>query len=126
MGVGGLFMACRDPNATKKWYREVLGMRPADYGSFDFLHRDSADRFAAGARTVFAAFDYDSDYFKPSSQPFMFNLIVDDLDAVLARAQAAGAEQVQPREDTDYGNFAWLLDPDGRKVELWQPPGAVA
>ncbi|MEM1188839.1 MAG: VOC family protein [Pseudomonadota bacterium] len=122
LGVGGLFMASEDPAATAEWYHRVLGMRINDYGGFDFLHAHSAARFPEGARTVFAPFAAAADYFKPSTLPFMLNLIVDDLEAVMARALAAGEEPVQPAENTDYGNFAWLMDPDGRKVELWQPP----
>lgn len=121
LGLGGLFMSSEDSAATVAWYRDVLGMQPNDYGGYDFLHADSARVFPEGARTVFAAFAADSDYFQPSTLPFMFNLIVDDLDAVLARATAAGVSEVQPRENTDYGDFAWLVDPDGRKVELWEP-----
>ena len=121
IGVGGLFMASAKPGETIAWYERVLGMSPNDYGGFDFLHGESARAFPQAARTIFSVFDEKSDYFRPSSQPFMLNLIVDDLDAVLARAEAEGGEQLQPRENTDYGDFAWLLDPDGRKVELWEP-----
>ncbi len=121
LGVGGLFLACEDKDKTLAWYRDVLGMQPNDYGGFDFLHRGSAEAFPEAARTIFGIFAADTPYFQPSSLPFMLNLIVDNLDAVLARAQAAGAEQVQDRENTDYGDFAWLMDPDGRKVELWEP-----
>ena len=121
LGVGGLFLACADKSKTLAWYRDVLGMKPNDYGGFDFLHRGSADAFPQAARTIFGIFDDDTPYFQPSTLSYMLNLIVDDLDAVLARAEAAGATQVQDRENTDYGDFAWLVDPDGRKVELWQP-----
>lgn len=121
LGVGGLFLASEDTAATVAWYQRVLGMQPNDFGGFDFLHETSVGRFPVAARTIFAPFSADSDYFVPSQLPFMFNLIVDDLQAVLARAAAAGVEPVQPSERTDYGDFAWLMDPDGRKVELWQP-----
>jgi len=121
LGVGGLFLASRDTAATTAWYQRVLGMQPNDFGGFDFLHEQSVDRFPVAARTIFAPFNADSDYFAPSQLPFMFNLIVDDLAAVLARAAAEGVEPVQATERTDYGDFAWLMDPDGRKIELWQP-----
>lgn len=122
IGLGGVFLACADPEATKTWYREVLGLSVNDYGGFHFDHRESAAAFDAGARTIFAPFPEGADYFAPSTLPFMVNLMVDDLDAVLARAEAAGVAQLQPAESHDYGRFAWLLDPDGRKLELWQPP----
>lgn len=121
MGLGGLFMACADPEATKAWYRRVLGLEANEYGGFDFLHEQTAQAFPGAARTVFGIFEAESPYFAPSTLPFMLNLIVDDLDGVLARAKSEGVEPVQPGEDHDYGRFAWLMDPDGRKVELWEP-----
>lgn len=121
LGVGGVFLRCADRDATVEWYRDVLGMEPNDYCGFDFMHADSAAQFPVGARTIFGPFAHDTDYFQPSELPYMLNLIVDDLTAILARAAAAGAEAVQAREDTDYGNFGWLMDPDGRKIELWEP-----
>ena len=122
LGIGGVFLSSADPAATHAWYARVLGMTPTDFGGFDFLHADSAARCPDGARTIFTAFDSGSDYFRPTDLPFMLNLIVDDLDAVLARARAEGVAEVQPRQDLEYGRFAWLMDPDGRKLELWQPP----
>lgn len=121
VGLGGLFLACKDPEITKNWYKAVTGQDQNEYGGWDFLHRDSAEAFPSGARTIFAPFDEKSDYFKPSTLPFMLNLIVDDLDGVLARCAEHGIAQIQPRESFEYGHFAWLMDPDGRKVELWQP-----
>jgi catechol 2,3-dioxygenase-like lactoylglutathione lyase family enzyme len=122
LGLGGVFFACADSAATKAWYARVLGMEPDEGGGLAFLHGESAAAFPMGARTVFAPFP-DASYFAPSDAPFMLNLIVDDLDAILARAKAEGVEEVQPREEHPYGAFGWIMDPDGRKVELWQPPG---
>lgn len=128
IGVGGIFFLCEDKDATLAWYRDVLGMTPNEYAGFDFLHERSAKTFPQAARTIFAPFKADSDYFKPSGHSVMVNLMVDDLDAVLARIEAAGVEQTQPSEDYDYGRFAWVMDPDGRKIELWEPkePGSPA
>ncbi|WP_044007597.1 VOC family protein [Jannaschia sp. CCS1] len=122
IGVGGVFMTCADPAATKEWYTRVLGFEADDHGGFSFLHGDSAAAFPDGARTIFAPFEADSDYLAPSTLPFMLNLIVDDIDAVLARCEAEGVAQVKPMETFEYGRFAWIMDPDGRKLELWQPP----
>lgn len=122
LGVGGVFFTSTDSAATQAWYVRVLGMVPDAAGGLSFLHADSAAAFPQGARTVFAPFP-DAGYFAPSAAPFMLNLIVDDLDAVLARARAEGVEEVQPREDHPYGRFGWIMDPEGRKLELWQPPG---
>lgn len=121
LGVGGIFFLCEDPEATKAWYRDVLGLTANEYGGFDFRHADTARAYPSGARTVFAPFRADSDYFQPSSRDVMFNLIVGDLDAMVSRIEAAGAKLVQPVEQYDYGKFAWIMDPDGRKVELWEP-----
>ncbi|MEM6609890.1 MAG: VOC family protein [Pseudomonadota bacterium] len=123
LGIGGVFFKCADPEATKNWYIRVLGMTAEDYGGFHFSHAQSAEAKGPGALTVFSGFAGDTDYFSPSEAPFMFNLMVDDLDAVLAHAAAEGVEPVQPGVDEEYGRFAWIMDPDGRKVELWQPPG---
>ncbi|WP_300395667.1 VOC family protein [Henriciella sp.] len=121
IGVGGVFFLCKDETATKAWYRDVLGIPVNEYGGFDFPHARAAEAFPQGARTVFAPFKAGSDYFKPSVETVMFNLIVDDLDAVLERIETAGVEQTQPSESHEYGRFAWVMDPDGRKVELWEP-----
>lgn len=120
IGVGGIFFLCKDAEATSEWYQSVLGIEAGEYG-ISFSHADSASLFPKGAMTIFAPFKAGSDYFKPSDHDTMFNLMVDDLSGVLEQAEAAGVTPVQPREDHDYGSFAWLMDPDGRKVELWQP-----
>jgi catechol 2,3-dioxygenase-like lactoylglutathione lyase family enzyme len=126
VGLGGLFLECRDVEATRDWYARVLGMEPDEHGGIAFRHEESAAAFGDGARTIFGPFAAGSGYFAPSDLPFMLNLIVDDLDGILARAAEAGVEQVQPREDYEYGRFAWIMDPDGRKVELWEPPRPAA
>lgn len=126
VGLGGVFLACADPDATKAWYQNVLGLSLNDFGGFHFDHRETAAAFNDGARTIFAPFADDTDYFDPSKLPFMLNLMVDDLDAVLARAAAAGVAPLQPSESYEYGKFGWILDLDGRKIELWQPPAPAA
>lgn len=113
LGLGVVFVKAADPDAWRAWYRDVLGVRFEDYGAATFPHPDR------GLATL-SPFPPDTDYFQPSSAPFMINLIVDDLDGVLARARAAGAEPLG-RQDESYGAFAWLIDPAGVKVELWQP-----
>lgn len=122
IGVGGVFMACADSEATKEWYSRVLGFEAVEHDMFAFSHSASAKAFPEGARTIFAPFKGDSDYFAPSTLPYMINLIVDDLDAVVAHCETEGVVQIQPIERHDYGSFAWIMDLDGRKVELWQPP----
>ncbi|MAK62662.1 MAG: glyoxalase [Ponticaulis sp.] len=120
IGLGGLFMHCADTTATKAWYKKVIGTDGNDYGGWDFLHAAAGEKFPQGARTIFAMFD-NPEYFKPSTEPFMLNLMVDDMEGLLARLKEEGIEECQPGETYSYGKFAWLMDPDGRKVELWQP-----
>jgi predicted enzyme related to lactoylglutathione lyase len=122
VGIGGVFLKCADTEATKAWYSRVLGMVPEDYGGFHFAHAESASALGPGALTIFSGFASDTDYFQPSELPFMLNLMVDDLDGILERVAAEGVDQVKEREDLEYGRFAWIMDPDGRKLELWQPP----
>ncbi len=121
IGVGGVFFRSTDVQALRDWYHNVLGMTLNAYGGADFLHADAARQFPTGARTIWSPFGADTDYFGEGGHDFMLNFIVDDLDAVLARAEAAGAAQSKPRENHDYGHFGWLTDPDGRRIELWQP-----
>jgi predicted enzyme related to lactoylglutathione lyase len=118
LGVGGLFIKSPDPARLREWYARVLGLQFNSWGSVAFDHA----RVPAGSWQVFTPFAADSDYFAPSGQPFMFSLIVDDLDAVLARARAAGAVIVDQRASGEHGDFGWIVDCDGNKVELWQPP----
>ncbi|MEO1039248.1 MAG: VOC family protein [Pseudomonadota bacterium] len=121
LGVGGVFFKSTDSEATKAWYRDVLGMTPNDYGGFDFLHSASAERFGDGARSIYAMFGEDSDYFAPSDGAVMINLMVDDLDAMLERIKAAGVALEGEPQSFDYGRFAWVMNPDGVKIELWEP-----
>ena len=121
LGVGGIFFHSADPEGLMAWYRDVLGMPVNDYGGADFLHAGAARAFPQGARTVFSPFKADTDYFAPSDKPFMINLIVDDMDAMLARLAQKGVPLEGDPQDFDYGRFAWVMDPDGTKIELWQP-----
>jgi predicted enzyme related to lactoylglutathione lyase len=112
MGLGGVFFTGADHGAIKSWYLRVLGV---DFGTYGSAHWPYPDK---GVTVL--SLKADGDYFKPSTQPFMINLIVDDLDGVLANAKAAGADSLG-REEHEFGKFAWLMDPAGVKVELWQP-----
>ena len=112
LGIGGVFFKTKDVEATKAWYVRVLGFEPGDYGiTFPPL--------PPGGQTVWSPFSTDTTYFAPSDKPFMLNLAVDDLDGVLARVRAEGVE-VLGTQDESYGRFAWIMDPDGLKLELWQ------
>jgi predicted enzyme related to lactoylglutathione lyase len=114
VGVGGVFIKAPDVDAWKAWYQKVLGLTLEDFGGAVFEHP------AIGCSQI-AAFGADTDYFAPSPHALMVNLIVDDLDGVLARAAEAGETPIS-RQDGEYGRFAALIDPAGVKLELWQPP----
>lgn len=121
IGLGGVFFRCRDVEATRAWYQRVLGMDIDDYGGTSFGHAESAALFPEGARTIWAPFKANSDYFKPSEADYMLNLMVDDFDGMLEQLKAEDvALEGEPMIES-YGKFAWVMDPDGRKIELWQP-----
>ena len=121
LGVGGLFFKSPDPTRLREWYERVLGLQFNSWGGVVF----SSAALPAKSWFVFTPLAAETDYFSPGTQPFMFNLVVDDLNAVLARAQDAGATVLQERASGEQGDFAWLIDCDGNKVELWQPPASA-
>lgn len=116
-GIGGIFFRSKDPKALAAWYRDVLGLPIESWGGAALPY----DAPGHPPVLVWNAFPDNSDYFAPSARPFMLNFAVDDLDAFLARLKAKGVA-VLKRDDSDpNGRFAWILDPDGTKIELWQP-----
>lgn len=119
IGLGGLFFKSADKDATRDWYARVLGIDFESWGGTVFLPETAAAH--PGAGTVFSPFGGDTDYFEPSKERFMFNLMVDDLEGVLARAAAEGVEPIKLMRDEFNGHFAHIMDPEGRKVELWEP-----
>lgn len=120
LGLGGLFFRSPDAQRLRDWYGRVLGLQFNSWGGVEFTPAD----LPATSRLMLTPLAADSDYLGPGAQPFMFNLIVDDIDAVVARAAAAGATVFERRASGEQGEFAWLIDCDGHKVELWQPPQA--
>jgi predicted enzyme related to lactoylglutathione lyase len=118
LGVGGVFFKSKDPAGLTAWYRDVMGLKVEAWGGVVF----TPDSMAAhpGAGTVFSPFEADTTYFDPSTKDFMINLAVDDLDGILASCAAHGVEAtVFP--DQPNGRFAHVVDPEGTKIELWQP-----
>ncbi|MEJ8568105.1 VOC family protein [Elongatibacter sediminis] len=121
LGVGGVFFRSTDPRRLGKWYAEQLGIGVESWGSTQgtsFFPADMPDH----AFTVWSVFPADTEYFGDSGQACMINLVVDDLDRALANVAAGGATVLPEREEHDYGRFGWFVDPDGNRVELWQPP----
>ncbi|TNE62088.1 MAG: VOC family protein [Alphaproteobacteria bacterium] len=124
-GVGGIFFKCQDRDALAEWYQKKLGF-PYDGIGASFPFREHADPTQEGY-LVWGPFRKESEYFRPSGKDYMINLRVRGLDALLARLKAAGVEQVGETEEYDYGRFAWIMDPEGTKIELWEqkdPPPA--
>ena len=120
LGIGGVFFKCRDRDRLAAWYAEALGLEINEFGGAVFPRDD----LPPSAYSVWGPFAQETDYFRPSRKGFMLNLIVDNLDAALAQVVAAGGRQVGTIEDYDYGRFGWFVDPDGNKIELWQPAAA--
>jgi predicted enzyme related to lactoylglutathione lyase len=119
-GVGGVFFKSRGDNtALAAWYSKHLGMPLADFGGVILKWPD--DRAEDGGLTVWHVAGKDSAWFSPSDASFMINYRVDDLDGLLAQLRAAGVPVVGGPESHENGSFAWIMDPDGNKVELWEP-----
>jgi len=129
-GIGGVFFKARNPQALAAWYREHLhialdaagsGVNAPAFHAFEWAEKTEPQK--AGA-TVFAIFPEKSTYFDPSKAPFMINYRVDDLAALLAALRSEGCNVLDKTDDSEYGKFGWVIDPEGNKVELWQPqPG---
>lgn len=118
-GIGGVFFKSDDPAQTRAWYARHLGIAPEGQGK-SFPWREHDDPQVEGF-TVWSIFPRASSYFGPSSQPFMINYRVRDLDGLLVKLKAAGIEQAGEVLDDPAGRFAWVVDGDGNRVELWEP-----
>jgi catechol 2,3-dioxygenase-like lactoylglutathione lyase family enzyme len=119
-GLGGIFYKVPDPKKSQAWYQENLGIG-GDWGAtFRWADESGEDPYS-----LLSPFKESTDYMAPSEATFMINLRVDDLDAMTEALKAKGIE-ILGRQDEDYGNFAWILDCDGIKVELWQQKGPAA
>jgi catechol 2,3-dioxygenase-like lactoylglutathione lyase family enzyme len=116
-GLGGIFYKVADPARTQTWYREILGIG-GEWGA----HFRWADEGGDDPYSLLSPFKRETDYFGPSEAAFMINLRVDDLAAMLEKLEAKGIE-ILGTQDEDYGKFAWILDCDGIKIELWEQAG---
>ncbi len=120
-GLGGIFFKGKNPDELSAWYREHLGI-PMDDNHVSIFRWREHDDPEHEATTVWSIFPHDTTYFGPGDAPFMINYRVADLDAVLEQLRAEGVRIDEKREDSEYGRFAWIFDPDGNRIELWQPP----
>jgi predicted enzyme related to lactoylglutathione lyase len=124
-GIGGVFIkSTKDKKALADWYRDNLGLKFEDWGGSIINWKD--DSQVDGGMTVWSTAAPDSKWFAPSESSFMINYRVDDLDALLEQLRASGVEIVGDPQTDFNGKFAWVVDPDGNKVELWEPMVAEA
>jgi len=118
LGVGGVFFKSPDPAALGRWYEKWLGIPlEKDWGGASF----PPSAMPPGGATIWSPFPADTKYFDPPDRAFMFNLVVDDLDGALAQVREGGAETPGEIQEMEFGRFGWFIDPDGNKVELWEP-----
>jgi len=120
-GLGGFFFKSKDPDATKSWYQQRLGLNTDQYGS-TFWWKDSQGNDCS---TQWSPMDEDSSYFEPSKKEFMINFRVENLEELLKVLKSEGVEVIGEMETYDYGKFGWILDPEGNKIELWEPVDSV-
>ena len=118
LGVGGMFFKSKDPETLGSWYKRWLGVPVDPPWGASF----KPEAMPSGSHTVWAPFKESTTYFEPSDKPYMFNLVVDDLDGALSQVKEGGARVVGGIQEDEYGRFGWFVDPEGNKVELWQPP----
>ena len=118
-GIGGIFFKARDPATLGAWYRDHLGLDVTEWGGAVF---DWGGDGSEPGMTIWSPFAADTDYMAPGTAPFMVNFRVADLEALLAALEAEGCNVVDRTETSEHGRFGWVIDPEGNKVELWQPP----
>ncbi|MES1195469.1 MAG: VOC family protein [Steroidobacter sp.] len=120
-GIGGIFFHAKDPVMLRVWYKNHLGIDVQDWGGTAFVWADSHGSPVKGT-TVWSIGAADEDHFAPSKASFMINYRVEDLAALLQALRAEGCNVLEKTDDSEYGKFGWVIDPEGNKVELWQPP----
>ena len=120
-GIGGIFFKAKDPTALGAWYKKHLGIDVQEWGGAAFTWTDDSGKPTKGT-TVWSVFSADGDYFAPSTSSFMINYRVPDLAGLLQVLRQEGCNVLEKTDDSEYGKFGWVMDPEGNKVELWQPP----
>jgi predicted enzyme related to lactoylglutathione lyase len=120
-GIGGIFFQARDPAGLQAWYKKHLGIDVQEWGGATFTWTDDAGNPTKGS-TIWSVGATGGDHFGPSKSTFMVNYRVDDLAALLAALREEGCNVLEKTDDSEYGKFGWVMDPEGNKVELWQPP----
>jgi len=119
-GIGGVFFKAKDPQALSEWYRVHLGLSVEEWGGVAFRWVTDTNPSGTGT-TVWSPFKEDTGYFAPSTKPFMINFRVADLHALLAALRAEGCDVEDKVDEGELGKFGWVVDPEGNKIELWEP-----
>jgi predicted enzyme related to lactoylglutathione lyase len=121
IGIGGIFFNSPDPVSLRAWYKDHLGIDVQEWGGTAFKWADAEGKPTAGT-TIWTVGDATGNSFAPSTAPFMINYRVADLHALVKELRAEGCTVLDKIDESEYGKFAWVIDPDGNKVELWEPP----
>ena len=121
LGIGGVFFKSQDSKTLADWYQRWLGMPIAPEWGGATLRPENMPK---NGFTVWSPFKDDTTYFDPSEQPFMINLVVDNLDEALKQVAQGGAMVMKEMQEEEFGRFGWFVDPEGTKIELWEPPSA--
>lgn len=118
-GLGGIFFKCDNPENMKKWYGDKLGLVTNEYGSvFEFRRTDMPEK---KGYTVWSPFEAKTTYFQPSEKEFMINYRVEDIEGLVKELMETGVEICDEIETYEYGKFVHIMDPEGNKIELWEP-----
>ena len=120
-GIGGIFFTARDPVTLRAWYKKHLGIDVQEWGGAAFTWTDESGEPAKGT-TIWSVSDAKGGHFAPSTSSFMVNYRVANLAALLQVLRDEGCNVLEKTDDSEYGKFGWVMDPEGNKVELWQPP----
>lgn len=118
-GIGGIFFKSNDPEALGAWYRDHLGLDLTDWGGAVFNWGGPGSE---KGMTLWSAFKQDTTYLEPGTASFMVNFRVADLHALLAALKSEGCNVMVKTDESEQGKFGWVIDPEGNKVELWEPP----
>ena len=122
IGIGGIFFKCNDHEAVKNWYSEHLGIPTEDWGAVFPWRRH--DQPSVESYTAWSPFKADTKYFEPSQHDYMVNYQVENLSALLETLRQEGVTVLGKIEESEFGKFGWIIDPEGRKIELWEPPSS--
>ena len=120
-GIGGIFLQAEDAPALRAWYQRHLGIDVQEWGGAAFTWTDAEGK-PAGGTTIWSVSPQGAEQFAPGKAAFMINYRVEDLHAVVAALKTEGCNVLEKIDESEYGKFAWVIDPEGNKVELWQPP----